>query len=271
MIRLLLILVALVAPVTAAFAAFDQPLASPLLASCGETPANVGFPAATMSLCPALIARSAGMFVDLSAQRLYSLPGLDSYNAAIAYSKGRFGLGGSFNSIGTNDLYLETSLGLHTAARLTRFISIGGTLFYRRVDIAEGYGSLSSISSGFGLTTELSDQLLAYAAIDNPFEPEIAAGTNIRRQFRTGVVLEDFDNVNLAMGVSLRSGNHVRYHLGEIYRLSDAFTISGGIMTAPFVPSLGCSFLFKMFALSYAYRYHTDLGGTHVWGISLSR
>ncbi len=271
MMRPLLTLILLVAPVTAAFAAFDQPSASPLLASCGETPANVGFPAATMSLCPALITRSAGMFVELSAQRLYSLPELDSYNAAIAYSKGRFAIGGSFNSIGANDLYLETSLEFHAAASLTRFLSIGGTLSYRRVDIAEGYSSLSSLSSGVGLTTELSDQLLAYATIENPFEPEIAAGTKIRRQFRSGIVLAGFEKVNFAMGISLRSGNHIRYHLGETYRLSDAFTISGGIMTAPFVPSLGCSFSFNIFALSYAYRYHPDLGGTHVWGISLSR
>jgi hypothetical protein len=252
-------------------AAFDQPQTSPLLASCGETPVNVDYSAATMSLCPALIARSTGLSIDLSAQRLYSLPELDSYNAAIAYSKGRFGLGGSFNSIGTNDLYHKSSLGLHVSASLNRLLNVSGSMSYKRIEMTGGYGRLSNLSTGIGLTAELSTQLLTYASIDNPFEPEIAAGSKIRRQLRSGVVLTGFENVNFAMGISLRSGNNVRYHLGETYRLYETFTIAGGIMTAPFVPSFGCNFSFDMFTLSYAYRYHPDLSGTHVWGISLSR
>ncbi len=269
--RLILIIILLVAPFMAANSAFDQPQASPLIASCGETPVNFNNPAVTMPLCPAMITRSAGMFADLSAQRLYSLPELDSYNASIAYGNGQYGFGGSFNSIGTNELYLESSLALHAAVRLSRFLSVGGNVSYNRITIAEGYGDLSSFSTGFGFVAKPSVQILVYGTIENPFEPKIASDSRIHRKLRSGVVLTGFENVNFAMGVSLRSGNHLRYHIGETYRLTESFTISGGIMTSPFVPSLGCSFSFDMFTLSYAYRYNPDLGATHVWGISLSR
>jgi hypothetical protein len=252
-------------------AAFSHPSTEPGLAACGETLASRDFAAATMLHTPAAICFLHNTEVELSGQRLYSLPELDSYLAVAAFKRGRWGMGLAFQSMGESDFYMETTFTGCLGYRIAEYLYAGASVGHSRVAMGDQYHSASAPTFGCGAILVPSPDWMAYASIRNPAEPEIIGGTKLHRELNAGIAVTRFENVGFAVEIMSRSGDDLRYSIGEVYRLSPALSVSAGIMTSPFVPSFGCRFTWKQFDLLYAYRYHPELGGTHIWGIDLSR
>ncbi len=269
--RQFVIVALLFASSSCAQAAFSQPTTSPALAACGETLASRHFTAAMMLHTPATICFSNGMDVELSGQRLYALPELDSYLAAAAVKRGRWGVGLAFQSMGEPDFYLETMFTGYLGCAIAKYLYTGVSAGFNRVAMGDRYHSANALAFGCGVMLIPSQDWMAYASIRNPAEPEIIGGTKLHRELNAGIAVTRFENVGFAVEIKSRSGDDLRYSIGEVYRLSPVLSVSAGIMTSPFVPSFGCRFTWKQFGLLYAYRYHPELGGTHVWGIALSR
>ena len=252
-------------------AAFSQPSGSPALAACGETLASRDFTAAMMLHTPATMCFLRSMDVELSGQRLYALTELDSYLAAAALKRGRWGIGLAFESMGDPDFYLETTFTSCLGYSISKYLYTGASAAYNRIAMGDHYHSVSAFAYGCGVILIPSPDWMVYASIRNPAEPEITGGTKLHRQLNAGISITRFENVGFAIEIKSRSGDDLRYSVGEVYRLSPVLSISAGIMTSPFVPSFGCRFTWKQFGLLYVYRYHPELGGTHIWGIALSK
>ena len=269
--RQFVILVLLFAWSSLAQAAFSHPSTAAALAASGETIASRDFTAAMMLHSPAAICFLRSMDVELSGQRLYSLPELDSYLAAAAVKRGRWGVGLAFQSMGEPNLYMETTFTGCLGYRAAEYLYTGVSAGYNRVAMGDQYHSANALTFGCGVMLIPTPDWMAYASIRNPAEPEIIGGTKLHRELNAGIAVTRFENVGFAVEIKSKSGDDLRYGIGEIYRLSPALSVSAGIMTSPFVPSFGCRFTWKQFGLLYAYRYHPELGGTHIWGIALSR
>lgn len=252
-------------------AAFSQPTTSPALAACGETLASRDVTAAMMLHTPAAICYLNGIDVELSGQRLYALRELDSYLAAAAVKRGRWGVGLAFQSMGEPDFYLETTFTGILGYSIAKYLYFGASAGYNRIAMGDQYHSVRTLTLGCGVVLIPSPDWMAYASIANPAEPEIIGGTKLHRELHAGIAVTRFENVGFAVEIKSRSGDDLRYGIGEVYRLSPVLSVSAGIMTSPFVPSFGCRFTWKQFGLLYAYRYHPELGGTHLWGLVLSR
>lgn len=268
--RLISVLTVLALSPTGLFAAFNHPTTSPTQAACGETLANRDVAAGFVLQNPAAACLAEGTQVEFAGQRLYSLSELDSYLASGAFSYHKWGLGVAFLSMGESDFYLETSFSGHIGYRIANSISVGVSLSHNRVSMGERYGHVSTYSSTIGGIVAPSQDWTAYLSVRNPTEPSTIGESRMRRELNAGVAVHKFKDFNFAVGVDSRSGDDLRYKIGETYRLSRSLSISAGIMTSPFVPSFGCIISWSTLGLLYAYRYHSDLGGTHIWGITIS-
>ena len=250
-------------------AAFSHPSTSPAQAACGETLAGLSFAAGMMLHTSAAICLSQGANVELSGQRLYSLPEFDGYLAAAAVRSGRWGIGASFLSFGEPGLYLETTFSGHLACAVAKSLNFGLFFGHGRISLGGDYGAIGLPMFGGSIMFVPSSDWRAYASLKNPLEPEMAGGTRSRREINAGLAVTGFGNVGFAVEVNSISGENLRYKVGEVYRISPTVSLSAGAMTSPFALSFGCRFGLPRLDLLYAYRHHPELGGTHSWGITL--
>lgn len=251
-------------------AAFNHPTTSPTLAACGETLASSFVSGGIILANPAAACMTDATQIELAGQRLYSLSELDSYLAAGLFKYHKWGFGAAFLSMGESDFYLETSFSGSVGYSITGSIIIGASISSNHVCMGEGYGSVSTYSGTLGGIYMPSQDWAAYLSVRNPTEPSIIGESRLRRELSAGIAIYKFKDFGLAIGVDSRSGDDLRYKIGEWYRLNSSLSISAGVMTSPFVPSFGCRVSWSGFGLLYAYRYHPDLGGTHIWGIGIS-
>lgn len=256
---------------TPAVAAFKTPLCSPHLAACGETLADYDNSAAAAVYLPPVLVGGTGFKFELAGQRLYSIPEFDHYMASVCMSSKHFGLGGQFTNIGDPDLYSETTAKFAGAYMVSSQFSAGLAFGYYRIDMGYDYESLDQVATEVSFMFNANANLWFYGRLSNPTEPRICPGTVLHRELRLGAVFAGAGNVNLGTEVATRSGVDTRFKIGEKLKLTPSFSINAGIITAPFVASLGFDVSYNQFHLAYAYRYHPDLEGTHVWGISLRK
>jgi hypothetical protein len=256
---------------SAPYAAFNQPSRSPAQAACGGTAANRDFTASMISSMPASVCMSKEIEFEFAGQRLYCLPELDSYIASMATKRGKWGLGAVISSMGEPQLYLETSLTGCLGYAATRFLNMGICLSYNRVEMAEAYGSAACRSSGCGIILIPSSHWRLNLSVRNPFEPSLLGTSRLHRDVSAGVSVTRFEDIGFAVEISSRSRESVRWGIGEVYRVSSIMSISAGIASLPFTPSFGFEFNWRPFRLLYAYRYNARLGGTHIWGVAISR
>lgn len=252
-------------------AAFGHPSTSPAGAACGGTLANPEFTAGMILHTPAAACLSQGIDFELAGQRLYSLSQLDAYLAAAAVKRGRWGMGAVVSSMGESELYLETALTGCVGYVASKFLSTGISVSYNRADMGETYGAAHSPSLACGVMIAPSSCWRVNLSVKNPFEPVLLGHSRLHREISTGVTVTRFEDFSFAVELSSRSAEDPRLRIGETYTVSSALSLSAGIVTSPFVPSFGCAITWKRFSLLYAYRYHPQLGGTHVWGIALAR
>ena len=166
----------------AAQGAFSQPSTSPALAACGETLASRDFTAATMLHTPAAICLLRSIDVELSGQRLYALPELDSYLAAAAVKRGRWGVGLAFQSMGEPDFYLETTFNGYLGCTIAKYLYTGASVGFNRIAMGDQYHSVSALTFGCGVMLVPSPDWMAYASIRNPAEPEMIRDTKLHRE-----------------------------------------------------------------------------------------
>lgn len=265
-----LLLIALAACPTRMHAAFSQPSTSPALAACGGTLAGSEFTAAMILHTPASICLSGKTAIELAGQRLYSIPQLDSYIAAAGFRFRKWGVAGAVLSTGDADLYLETRVTGCVGFSPAGYLSTGIAVSYNCAEMGEGYGNAGCLSFGAGVILVPSSHWRLNLSLRNPFEPGLLGSTRLRREVSAGTTITRFRDVSFATEISSRSGEHSRFRIGEVYRVSSALSLSAGVITSPFVPSLGCCISCRSLRVMYAYRYHPHLGGTHIWGIALS-
>lgn len=252
-------------------AAFSHPSTSPALAACGGTLASRDYTAGMILRTPASVCMSHGISIEFAGQRLYSLSQLDSYIAAAAFRHGKWGAGAAVLSMGDPDLYMESTLTGCVGFAAMKCLKLGVSVSYNRADMGSTYASVSSPSSGCGIILIPSSHWRLHLSMSNPLEPPLLGETRLRRETSAGITVTGFENASFAVETTSRSGDRARCRLGEVYRVSSTLFLSAGVVTSPFVPSFGCRFSWKHFNLLYAYRYHPQLGGTHLWGIAMSR
>jgi hypothetical protein len=256
---------------SATLAAFDQPVPSPELTAAAEIRLfNLPTPSG-MLICPAILEGGTGVAMSFSGMRLYSLQELDSYLASASYSTSSVVAGVSYHLLGQSDFYMESTIGVHTSIQFLRRFAFGVTAEYNRIDMPDDYESIGAVSTALGAAAEISELFRVYATVSNPLEPKLSHSSRIHQQVRVSISISGNQNTELAIGVVDRKGYATRYQIAESYRIADHLTIIGGMMTAPFLPSAGFRVSSGRFALNYAYRYHSDLGGTHLWGITFAR
>ncbi len=268
--HILFILLTSLICVNSALSAFGHPAISPSTAACAETLADSRFSAGMLSLTPASLKLLHRIGVEFSSQRLYSMSELACYDASVAVKRGRLALGASYESVGTSDLYRESVVAAHVGFALSAGVFAGASGTYNLAEMGGGYGSANCLSASAGVIVSPSDRLFLYANLANPTEPELVAGTRLNREIRIGVVAGATEKATLAVEIFSRRGNDTRFRVGEVYEISQYCRLAAGVMTAPFVPSFGFRLSWHDVDILYAYRYHGELGSTHIWGVSLS-
>jgi hypothetical protein len=179
------------------------------------------------------------------------------------------GLAVSYRGFGSADLYREEEWGL-AAATSVSIIAMGLKVERLVMRQPTGYEDLAAMTLELGLAATVHREILLYASAENPYEPEIAEGSSLRRRLKIGVRVETGDRLTIAGDVESTRGRGTRYSIGESIHVGDQVTLLAGFRTSPFVPSFGMEFRHVWLVLCYTYRYHPDLGGTHLWGFSFA-
>ncbi len=251
-------------------AAFRQPYISPSSVASARTQAATFGSADATASNPAMLRFIDKLSISFGGQRLHSLDELDTYCVQAAYSLRTLSIGAGFQSFGESGLYLESRAGFGAAMDITSELALGLAATYNRVDQPEGYHDLDAVTLAIGSALKAHESIVVHAALANPFEPEIVHGSVIHRELTAGVLITSVERMYLAIEIFARSGDDIRYRIGESYRVSDELRLNAGLMTAPFVPSFGFDIGTHGFRIGYAYSYHSDLGGTHTWGLAYS-
>ena len=251
-----------------ALGAFRQSPVSPESVSAGRTvAASYGSVTATSSN-PAMLRFAGRLTVAFGGQRLYSLSELDTYSIQLGIAFKYLSAGVGFNSFGETDLYAENRFYSVLAADITGRLKTGVSITYNQIEFPYSSNNLNAVSFTFGGAYTAHDKIILHTAIANPFEPEIMSGSVVHCEFITGIIMFPIEKMNFGVEVFSRSGEDMRYRIGESYGISREFRLNAGLMTAPFVPSFGFDIKTHWFRIGYAYTYHSDLGSTHTWGLT---
>jgi len=248
-------------------AAFDQPHAFPSSASCGETLAGEFTSPGSIISNPAAGAYCKRGIAGFGFQRLFELKELDQYATVASVRAGKFVFGATFSSLGRSDLMVEQAAGLTLSVRHSK-LSVGFRVNYNAIDQPAGYADLSAVSLECGMIADVGEAASLYASVVNPFEPKLAFESSLHRMVKLGMRFVPDDRLTLAADIEHTRGRGTRYAIGESYRIGSKVRLNAGFRSAPFVPSFGLDVTYRGTVVSYGYRYHPDLGETHLWGLS---
>jgi hypothetical protein len=249
--------------------AFERHAEGARPAALGEAVvASSGDPWATF-LNPAVLAtiRQRTFGVSLVPQR-FGLPelGRATFIGIQPLVWGGISIGGTKSGF---ELYHEAAVRGACALRLLERFQFGIAITWYHLAIA-GYGSAWTLGVDAGLRVVLSDRLTYAVAMSNVNAPVIgSAREKLPQGFFTGLTFIPVKGVQLNLDIA----KDVRYpptvKLGMECVLLDALALRCGTSTDPSIIAFGVGVSASFFTIDYAMDYHSVLGATHFFSVSL--
>ncbi len=253
------------------FAAFEYNVSEPYVSATSGSMVASTDKYSSYLLNPALSAAYRDLSVSLVYGKPYELPELRSGGLISRFGFGAFGGGAAFSTFGS-DLYQENMV-MANVSRCVLKERVYAGLNFRWYSISiENYGSSSTAGIDFGLLYLLSPYIQMGFSVTNLNQPDI---NGISQQFplvtRWGVTYRWSDRFifHTALEKEIRFPVSVRF-AGHL-KVSNSIDLYSSMNSYPSVPALGFMFSRNHIAIHYAFQYHFDLGGSHMWGISFSK
>jgi hypothetical protein len=183
------------------------------------------------------------------------------------FSWGGFSLGGTKTGF---ELYRELTLRGACGISLPGGVHIGIALNWYHLRIA-GYGSAWTAGLDAGLRVHLSDRFTYGVAASNINAPAIgSAREKIPQGFSTGIALHPLDGVYLSLDLTKDVRFPASLKMGVEFSILEMLALRCGTSTDPTTVACGLGFTAPFIQIDYAMTYHSVLGMTHVFTLSLS-
>ncbi|MCK5571756.1 MAG: hypothetical protein KAJ12_03310 [Bacteroidetes bacterium] len=220
-------------------------------------------------LNPAVLAtiRQRTFGVSLVPQR-FGLPelGRAAFIGVQPFVWGGISIGGTKSGF---ELYQEVAVRGGCALRLLEKFQFGIAITWYHLAIA-GYGSAWTLGVDAGLRVVLSDRLTYAVAMSNINAPVIgSAREKIPQRFFTGLTFIPLKGVQLNLDIAKDVRYPATVKLGMEYVLLDALALRCGTSTDPSIAAFGVGVSASLITIDYAMDYHSVLGATHFFSISL--
>lgn len=215
-----------------------------------------------VSLNPAILPFLRGYNISLLHTNPYSLMEL-SYNQ-FSFNFKNICLNGSLLG---SDIYKEWLLSIGLGFKFSSSLSYGVKVKGMGVSI-KGYGNRSIPAVDIGVLY-YNDRYGIGGVISNLNRPNIS-GDFIPLRLSIGTFLNILRDINLGLDFVKEEGYKERFLTGIEFLPLPSFSIRLGLSTNPLLPSFGLSASFKRLKVSYTFRFHSQLGGTHLVSLNLS-
>ena len=164
--------------------------------------------------------------------------------------------------------YNEQKIGLAYSRILLDKVSIGAQFDVLTARIKE-YGNSAAVTFEVGLQYAISEQLLAGFHLFNPVHAKLAAeALPMIAQF--GLTYTPSDYLVLSAAMEQTSTASYTVKAGLEYLLLKRFFVRTGVQTNPALFSLGVGYQLPKFTLNMAMSYHTVLGISPAFGITMN-
>ncbi len=199
--------------------------------------------------------------------RRFELADLDNLFLAASYRRSKITVAFGAAQFGKAELYAEQLLKGSVAYHLRPF-TVAGTISAMQVQIGSGYGTLRSVTYGFGAAWSRRNLHLSLG-LDNLSRPVLI--DNGMPLTRNATLLAEFERPgSYSITARLRAewGVKPQFGLGQIIRLSRKSSFFWGIGTAPMEYGGGFEIEVPVGAISYAASVHPVLGMSHTVSVS---
>ena len=165
--------------------------------------------------------------------------------------------------------YNEQKIGLSYSRILLDKVSIGAQFDFLTARIKE-YGNSAAITFELGLQYAISDQLTAGFHLFNPIRATLLAEESLPMIAQFGLTYSPSDYLVLSAAMEQNSTASYTIKAGLEYLLLNRFFVRVGVQTDPSLFSLGVGYQLPKFTLNMAMSYHTVLGVSPAFGITMN-
>jgi len=165
--------------------------------------------------------------------------------------------------------YNEQKIGLAYSRVLIENVTIGAQFDLLTARIKE-YGNSAAITFEVGLQYAISDQLMAGFHLFNPVRAKLESDESLPMIAQFGLTYTPSDYLIISAAMEQNSAASYTVKAGVEYLLLKRFFVRTGVQTNPALFSLGVGYELPKFTLNMAMSYHTVLGVSPAFGITMN-
>ena len=265
---IILVLLIMTAPL---FGAFDYTIPDVILMSTSESMVVSKHHYAAYLLNPAVSSQVRDAHLSLHYTQPYGITGLISGAFISQLKRGDYGFGLTATAFG-NELYRENQLiGNLSHEFFDGQLAVGVNLRWNNLAV-ENYGTINVLGVDAGVQYQIQGGLLMGFAIRNINQPQLnnhAEELPVITQW--GISFQPIERFDTYIALIKESWYPLSVRIGVLMRINSILGIHSGFNSNPSVPSFGFTLKRNWISVQYGLQYHFDLGGTHVWGLSIER
>jgi hypothetical protein len=177
-----------------------------------------------------------------------------------AISASRFGL----------DFYKESRVAVSYSEEVASTITLGVGLDYYSLSI-QNYGSAGTFGVDIGVLMEVADGVHWGFAAFNLNAPRIGtAQEKLPQVFSTGIAYSPFNEATLSASIRKDVRYAVELRVGVEYEFIEMIAVRAGTSSEPSALNAGTGIHYLFARLDYAFTWHTELGISHQFSLSLN-
>jgi hypothetical protein len=135
-----------------------------------------------------------------------------------------------------------------------------------------GYNNLNTVGIDAGVQYLLHPGLLMGFSLINLNQPVLAGyREEIPLITRWGISYHPTKRITAFASISKDSWFPLSLRMGFQLLVNPFLSLYSGLNTDPSVPSLGLQLRRNRISVNYAFQYHFDLGGSHMWGLTFGK
>jgi hypothetical protein len=250
------------------FAAFESPLTEASITGTAESSVASRQIYASYLRNPAISSQVNHAHFSLFFTQPYGMPDLRTGSFITHFRLKKYGFGLSTVLLG-NEIYRETQvIGNLSRSFYNEQFSFGLNIRWYNLQV-DGYGSMNVAGVDAGIQYQLHNGILMGFALRNVNQPGIAGqAEQLPSIIQLGMSFQLTNRVDTYLSVQKDSWYPLSVRFGVSMLINSYFQFQTGFNSSPSVPSMGMSLNRHWISVQYGFRYHFDLGGTHVWGLS---
>ena len=225
----------------------------------------------TAVLNPAYLPFYKTAYAGVSYHNPYSIDGLNSSGARAGVGFSSMAVSASWQRFGIKEYGEDIFSGLYGAA-LTRWLNVGAHIKYQRgfISTDELYETFSLCDGGLSLLWMPCRYVAAGVFQDNMYTLyDRSRRETLFPETGLGLIVQPADGISASYNINRQRFSYVQTFSASAHILRE-LVLSGGY--SPQTSSFACSVtvIYRNFNVSYGLRYHSYLGATHSFGLTLS-